>query len=149
VRHMPFANKIYRRATNLDPWEGSYPPDDTGSSGLAAAKAAQKGGWGGEYRHLFGGVDEVVQTILGGRVVNIGTWWYESMFDQDSSGRIEVVGAPAGGHQWIARGYDVDRDWVLGRCWWGSFRDFWIARTTLGELLADDGDALTQDVLVA
>src|SRR5437764_15082615 len=34
------ADRIYSLATTLDAFPGSYPPDDTGSSGLAAAKAA-------------------------------------------------------------------------------------------------------------
>jgi hypothetical protein len=30
----------------------------------------------------------------------------------------------------------------LGRCWWGpDFRDFWISRANLDQLLGEDGDA--------
>jgi hypothetical protein len=47
----------------------------------------------------------------------------------------------AGGHQYVIRGYDKDRDWVLGRCWWGGFRDFWLTRHDLDALLRDGGDA--------
>jgi hypothetical protein len=41
---MDVAVSIYRRATVLDAFPGSYPPNDTGSSGLAAAKAAKEAG---------------------------------------------------------------------------------------------------------
>lgn len=141
VLKMPDAERIYSRNTQIDPWEGSWPPDDTGSSALASCKTAQEFGLAREYRWIFGGADEVVQNIIEGRVISVGTWWYWDMFDQDSRGLVTPTGGRAGGHQWVARGYDVDRDWVLGRCWWGDFRDFWIARTDLHSLLMDDGDA--------
>jgi hypothetical protein len=145
VFKMDDATHIYSRATELDPWDGSYPPDDTGSSGLAAAKASREFGYGGEYRWLFGGADEIVQTIMSGRVVNVGTWWHWDMFNQDADGLVRVGGGKAGGHQWIARGYDESRDWVEGRCWWGEYRDFWITRADLDALMRDYGDAHVQD----
>lgn len=141
VLDMEDAERIYSRNTEIDPWDGSWPPTDTGSSGLASAKTAQEFGLGGEYRWLFGGADEVVQNIVEGRAISVGTWWYWDMFEQNGDGLVSVSGGQAGGHQWIARGYDASRDWVEGRCWWGSFRDFWITRTDLDNLLRDGGDA--------
>jgi hypothetical protein len=141
VLKMDDAVRIYSRNTAIDPWEGSYPPDDTGSSGLASAKTAVEFGLGGTYRWLFGGADEVVQNIVEGRAISVGTWWYWDMFSPDADGRVHVEGGRAGGHQYVIRGYDASRDWVLGRCWWGEFRDFWIARVDLDTLLRDGGDA--------
>lgn len=145
VLKMDDAHKIYGLASQLDPWEGSWPPDDTGSSGLAAAKAAQTLGLGGTYRHIFNGADEVVQLIQTGRVVNIGTWWYGDMFHPTSKGVITPTGKQVGGHQYVARGYDVDFDHVIIRCWWGTYRDVRIAREHLHELIMDGGDAHIQD----
>lgn len=147
VLNLSDADRIYSLATTLDPWEGAWTAptwEDTGSSGLAAAKAAQQLGLGGEYRWLFGGADEVVQAVMDGHVVNVGTRWDNRMFDQDADGRVEPGGSVAGGHEWSVRGFDADRDWLRGRCWWGDFRDFWIKREHLAELLADDGDANVQ-----
>lgn len=141
VLGMATALQVYSQSTKIDPFEGTWPPTDTGSSGLASCKAAQDAGLGGEYRWLFGGADEVVENVMAGRVISVGTWWYESMFDLQPGNRLEVSGEKAGGHQWAVRGYDVSSDMVMGRCWWGSFRDFWIARSALADLLADDGDA--------
>lgn len=150
---MGHADKIYSLATQLDPWEGSYPPTDTGSSGLAASKAAQRLGYGGEYRWaLAGGVDAVVQSIVDGKTVGCGTWWYDGMFNRRilpgraGNSYIEPTGPRAGGHQYRATGYDADLDMIRVRCWWGEYRDVWIKRAHLGELLADDGDAHTQDM---
>jgi hypothetical protein len=65
---MADADQIYPIATQLDPWDGQWPPTDTGSSGLAASKAAQRLRLGGEYRWaLAGGADAVVQQIMEGR----------------------------------------------------------------------------------
>jgi len=147
VLTMDVAHKIYSRASQIDPFRNQWPPVDTGSSGLAAAKAAKEFGLGGEYRHVFGGADEVVQLIMMNRVVNVGTWWYDTMFKPNKQNIIEPSGPRAGGHQYIARGYDVDNDLVMIRCWWGSFRDVWIRRIRLHELLMDDGDAHIQNRL--
>lgn len=147
VNKLKDAVEIYSLATTLDPWDGAYPPTDTGSSALAAAKAAQMLGKGGAYQWLFGGADQVVQTIMAGRTVSIGAWWYWDMFTPDATGKVSVSGGLAGGHQWTARGYWKSRDLIRGRCWWGSYRDFWISRADLDALLRDGGDANCQDVL--
>jgi hypothetical protein len=63
VLNMDDAHKFYHLASTLDPFVGEWPPDDTGSSGIAAAKAAKQLGYGGEYRHVFNGADGVVQLI--------------------------------------------------------------------------------------
>jgi hypothetical protein len=141
VLNMKDAERIYSRNTEIDPWPGQWPPVDTGSSGLASAKTAREFGLAGEYRWLFGGADEVVQNVVDGRVISVGTWWYWDMCTRDSLGRVRVSGGQAGGHQYVIRGYDKDRDWVLGRCWWGGFRDFWLTRHDLDALLRDGGDA--------
>lgn len=145
VLNMDDAHKFYHLATTLDPFKGEWPPEDTGSSGLASAKAAQKLGIGSEYRHVFNGADGVVELIQQGKVVSVGTWWYEDMFTPSSLGIIEPTGKMVGGHQYAARGYDAKRDLVLIRCWWGSYRDVRIKREHLNELILDGGDAHVQD----
>jgi hypothetical protein len=150
VLGMKHAEAIYSDNTKIDPWPGTWPPEDTGSSGLASAKTAQAKGIGGTYRWLFGGGDEVVQTVMDGDVVSVGTWWYWDMFS-GTAGRFDgkpivtIGGGQAGGHQYVIRGYDEDRDLVLGRCWWGAFRDFWMKRMELDALLRDGGDAHVQE----
>jgi hypothetical protein len=141
---MTDAHRFYHEATRLDPFDGEWPPDDTGSSGLASAKAAQKLGIGGEYLHIFNGADGVVQQIQEGHVVSVGTWWYEDMFEPSSLGIIQPTGKQVGGHQYAARGYDARRDLVLIRCWWGTYRDVLIKREHLNELILDGGDAHVQ-----
>lgn len=147
VLRMNDADTIYSRGTHLDPFPGDWPPTDTGSSGLGVAKAAQQLGLGGEYRWIFGGADGVVDALMHGQVVSVGTRWDNDMFERDDRNQIHPGGGTAGGHQWTVRGFHPQRDVFLGRCWWGEFRDFWIARSDLDSLLADDGDAHVQNRL--
>jgi hypothetical protein len=142
---MDDAHKFYHVATTLDPFEDVWPPDDTGSSGLASAKAAQKLGIGGAYQHVFNGADGVVQLIQEGKVVSVGTWWYEGLFNPDSNHIVEPTGPQVGGHQFVARGYNVTKDLVIIRCWWGDYRDVYIKREHLNELILDGGDAHVQE----
>src|SRR5436190_21737202 len=48
------ARILYGMATKLDGLPGEFPPDDTGSSGLGAAKAAKALGYISAYHHAFG-----------------------------------------------------------------------------------------------
>lgn len=148
VLDMNIAHNVYSLATSIDPFNSQWPPTDTGSSGIAAAQAAQRLGLGGEYRHIFGGADEIVQTIQDGRVVSVGTWWMAGMFKPNDAGIIEPTGTRVGGHQYIARCYDHRRDFVGLRCWWGTYRDVWIRRDHLNDLVMNGGDAHVQDRLV-
>jgi hypothetical protein len=139
------ADQIYSMATTLDPFQGEWPPTDTGSNGLSASKAAQQLGLAGAYSWIFNGADGVTQAVMQGHVVNVGTRWDQAMFHPDARGFIAPGGTVAGGHEYTIRGYSVELDALRGRCWWGpDFRDFWIKRADLAELLADDGDAHVQ-----
>lgn len=149
VLNMDWALARYRLETSIDEFAGAWEPDDTGSSGLASCKTVVQTGEGGAYYWLFGGADQVVQTIQGTatekpHTVSLGTWWENDMFYPDADGVIHRGGGQAGGHQYIARGYWKSRDLVQLRCWWGSYRDVWIARTDLDALLRDGGDAHIQ-----
>jgi len=153
ILDMAWAMRTYEWETANDQFPGAYKPgdpnsQDTGSSGLASCKTAQHEGTGGEYRWEFEGADGVVQNIMAGRVISVGTRWDWNMFEQDSRGLIQLGGGEAGGHQYIYRGYDLDRDELIGRCWWGVFRDFRISRANADELLRDGGDAHYQERLL-
>jgi hypothetical protein len=149
---MAWAMSGYEWETANDEFDGQYPPTDTGSSGLAAAKTAQHTGDGGPYQWIFGGADGVVQAIMSGKAISVGTDWYENQFTGYKMyyGKpvIKPGGSLAGGHQYVFHGYSRASDRLLGRCWWGAedgsldvHRDFWMARGDAGDLLANQGDA--------
>lgn len=144
VLGMDTAERLYSRATEIDPWPGSWQPDDTGSSALAACKAAREAGLIERYEWIFGGVDQVL-AALRERPVGVGTWWYDAMFEvQPGTLLVEPTGRRAGGHQWTVIGWDRRLDAFEGLCWWGDWGAggrFRIRRQHLAELLADDGDA--------
>lgn len=157
VLNMDDSLTMYEYETTIDPFPGYFKRDDpksedTGSNGVAACKTAQHFGRGGEYGWFFGGADEIVQHFMDLTrypiPVSVGTRWDYRMFDQTGSyrglGFVQPGGGVAGGHQWTIRGYLEHPDALIGRCWWGDFKDFLIKREHLAELLADDGDAHTQ-----
>lgn len=150
VLRMADAERIYSKATELDPFPGTYPPDDTGSSSLGACQASQALGLIDSYSWIFNGPDGILAALAAGHPVGVGTWWLHNMWDVDpATGLIEVGGARDGGHQWTITGYRKKFDAFRGDCWWGPNwgvkGGFLIRRADLATLLADDGDAhLTQ-----
>lgn len=100
----PFAVALYQRATALDRIAGAYPPVDTGSSGLAVAKAMRERGLISEYRHALS-VTGLLRALAVGPVI-VGVPWHESMDDPDGDGHVEVAGEIRGGHEFLLRGVE-------------------------------------------
>lgn len=136
------ALSVYSAATRLDDVPGSYPPNDTGSSGLAVMKALVERKLIRSYTHAFG-IDHALGALMLGAVIT-GVDWYEGMFDPDPLGRVHLKGDIAGGHEFTVVGYAGKRQWV--RClnsWgpgWGDGGYFWLSRKDWGKLLAAQGD---------
>lgn len=134
---------IYSWATHHDSYDGAYPPEDTGSDGLAVGKAAKHLGLISRYGHAFG-----LQHVLGALVLHpliIGIPWLQGMFTPGADGYLQVTGAVAGGHEVCLRGVDVERQAVrLLNSWsasWGDQGEAWLRWADLGSLLAQRGDA--------
>lgn len=134
---------IYSWATAHDPYPGRYPPTDTGSDGLAVAKAARKLGLISTYQHAFG-LAHTLGALVRSPLI-IGIPWLQSMFSPASDGYLTVTGAVAGGHEVCLRGIDVQRQAVrLVNSWghgWGDGGEAWLRWTDLGHLLEQQGDA--------
>jgi hypothetical protein len=139
------AVKVYAKATTLDNVAGTYPPDDTGSSGLAAAKAAQKLGLLSGYLHAFN-LDAALDALVTGPVITGVNWW-DSFDDPTKDGELAIApGAQIrGGHEFVVDELDVERQRVwMTNSWsdsWGIKGRAWMTWATWGQLLADDGDA--------
>lgn len=138
-----YAVQLYSDATAIDDAPGQYPPDDTGSDGLSIAKVLRARGVVSSYSHAFGLGDVLAGLQLG--PVMLGTAWHEAMFTPDRNGEVHIGGQVAGGHEYVARILDTERRMVgCDNSWgasWGIAGSFWLSWDTLGELLADDGDA--------
>lgn len=144
-----FARQVYRRAQQLDQWEGeAY----EGTSVLAGAKAIQEGGWLLEYRWAFG-LSDVLETLSYLGPVILGVNWYTGMMEPNTEGNLDVSGGVEGGHAILARGVDVDSQHVLlHNSWgpdWGLRGMAWLAWGHLDRLLREDGEACVPVVRVA
>jgi hypothetical protein len=137
------ALKVYSGAEVID-GDGPYPPNDNGSSGPSAAKAAMKLGLISGYTHCLSLTD--VLDALQTQAVSIGINWYSS-FDSPPSSGLLTISADAdvrGGHEPMLRGVDVDKQEVFGdNSWgegWGVKGSFTMGWATLDRLLHEDGD---------
>ena len=137
---------LYSTATRLDAFPGAYPPTDTGSSGLAVAKAAKQKGLIKSYWHAFS-MPQILAAIQL-RPVIIGIPWYERMFDPTHDGFVRIGGEVAGGHEVLIRGYVAARNpYLLGMNSWGyewgplggAFKMF---VNDLVQLIYQDGDCI-------
>lgn len=133
---------LYSLATRYDDYEGQYPPDDFGSSGLGVAKAGVHLGFLSGYRHAFG--FEHFAAALAVQPVIVGTSWYSGMFDPNKAGVVKPRGALAGGHEYLVLGINYRNGFVTGlNSWgprWGDRGRFRLTFDDFAELLAEDGD---------
>lgn len=101
---------LYELATTLDDVPGQYPPDDTGSSGLAVAKAAQQKGYITDYQHAFS-VDAALAALQIGPII-IGIAWYEGYDSPDATGLVQKTGQIRGGHEIEVKGFQLASDLI-------------------------------------
>lgn len=135
------AVRLYEEATRLDRIYGHYPPDDTGSSGLAVAKAAKSRGLIAGYRHAFS--LSTALAALGAGPVIVGTNWYEG-FDVPKDGQLLLAGEIRGGHEYVLDAVDVAGKFVhMTNSWsaaWGNQGGAILSFETLERLLHEQGD---------
>ncbi|MGW4784241.1 hypothetical protein [Streptomyces sp. NPDC004230] len=138
------ALKVYSLATSLDEFKGQYPPTDTGSSGLGAAKALVKLGLAAKYTHAFS-LDALKSALQSGPVM-VGTVWLNSMFDVDAGGYVTVdrKSGEAGGHEYVLSAYDTARQaFRIDNSWgssWGVRGSAWFTEADVQWLLSQQGD---------
>lgn len=133
---------VYSLATKLDPFDGAYPPDDTGSDGLSAAKACKQLGLISGCQHATS-LSAIVDALQVGPVI-VGVNWYEGFDSPDSAGKVKVSGAVRGGHEFEVCGVDVEartfqaiNSWGTG---WGKSGYFYFSFGDMTRLLSEDGD---------
>lgn len=138
------AVKIYGMGTGLDPYPGTYPPEDTGSDGLSVAKACQKLGLISGYQHAF--TLAAALTALQDYALITGVSWYSSFDDPDADGLVKLTSDAyvRGGHEFEVIGCDLAKrqiecvnSWGTG---WGIDGHFFIGFDDWQRLLSEDGD---------
>lgn len=137
-----FAVGIYSDATKVDEYAGTYPPTDTGSSGLAVGKVCKARGYISGYRHAFS-VDDALDALQDGPVLT-GVSWHTGMDSPTETGLVSIAGAVRGGHEFVADSYDADLKLVgFSNSWgdqWGAAGRFYMHADDWGTLLDDHGD---------
>ena len=116
--HQKKAVELYHEATELDSIPGAYPPDDTGSTGIAVAKAALQDGYISRYEHAFS-LDESLSALMNGPVIT-GINWYTDMDQPDANGLVRVGGTIRGGHEVCVVAVDVDEKTIRFANSWGT-----------------------------
>lgn len=143
------AVNIYAKATVVDEWEGQYPPDDTGSSGLAVCKVAKRLNLITEYQHAFSVESAVL--ALQERPVITGIGWREGCDVPDDDGMVTIDGQLRGGHEIVAVGFHIPAHAKsITECvvefinswskYWGHRGRFFMWVKDWAALLDDDGD---------
>lgn len=138
------AVSVYSVATTLDNVPGQYPPNDTGSSGVAAAKAAVKARLFSGYQHTFS-LDAALAALQLGPVMT-GVHWYDSFDQPDGDGLVTITpGATVrGGHEFVADEIVADKRLVGFTNSWGTGYGlsgrFYMSWDDWGRLLSEQGD---------
>lgn len=141
---------IYSLGTKLDSAPGSYPPDDTGCSGIFVAKAGEKLGYLDSYTHTFS--FQALQAAIETTPTINGTVWTNTMF-KPNNGLVKVGKLTqsniAGGHEYLCKGIDWTEEVLEFRNSWGD-QDAWpgckpggyfaIGFADYERLLAEQGD---------
>lgn len=139
------AHALYSEETRIDGFRGVWPPDDTGSSGLAAMKALKRRGLIAGYRHAFSPTVAVAALAQG--PIAVGTVWLRSMF-QPVGGRIIVdQRSPVeGGHEYVVDAWDpAPRRVRVTNSWsedWGISGSAWLDLDSFAWLLRQGGDVV-------
>jgi hypothetical protein len=140
------ARKVYSNATKLDSIQGDWPPDDTGSTVLAAMKSLKKLGWTTGYNWCFG-LDDVLKALSTIGPVEVGVNWYEGFDAPTKSGRVKIAGAVRGGHAFEILGVDAKKKTVTAVNSWGTTYAakgyFTFSWKDLDRLLQEQGEAST------
>jgi hypothetical protein len=135
---------VYHMATQLDNVPGTYPAQDTGSTGLAAAKAVQKLGLISGYQHGFD-LDTALKA-LSVMPLGIGAAWKTSQDEPDSNGLVRYTGSTRGGHQFTADEIIVEKKLVgFSNSWglsYGVQGRFYMGWDDFGAMLDNDGDVI-------
>jgi len=141
--------EIYWKAQMEDPWPGGdYPnasPKYEGTSVLAGVKVAQRLGWFDSYYWAFS-LEELIYGVGHRGPAVLGTYWFDGMMQPDEKGLIHPEGGKAGGHCYLVKGVDINRELLrILNSWgkpWGIDGECYITFDDMRYLLELQGEAV-------
>ena len=143
-----FAQRLYKRAQQLDPWAGeAY----SGTSVDAGFKAVREYGWISEWRWMWD-IKVIRNAVMTEGPVVLGVDWYEEMYTTRPSGLVKIGGAKVGGHCITIIGYHPGMR-IAGEDWNARYEVFkwknsWgtdYGKNGVGYILANDLATLMND----
>ncbi len=139
---------LYSAATRLDTVAGHWPPNDSGSTGLAACKAAERMGLIAGHHHIFS-LSGSLQALSFTGPLMIGITWYDSFDAPIGPGaRLDISpnAESRGGHEVEVTRIDVPNRLIGGPNSWGTGwgdRGYWtMGWATFERLIAEKGDVM-------
>ena len=137
----PLPKAIYDQAQPLDEFDDTPPAE--GTSVRAGAKALQADGKLTAYSWAFD-VETMLNWLAFHGPVVLGTTWFNAMFEPDATGLVIPSGAEAGGHAYVAIGYnDTTRRVLCQNSWgsdWGLKGRFWLRYEDVNQLIQNGGE---------
>lgn len=139
------AHRIYQRAKFLDEYPGE---DYEGSSVNGAMLAAREAGRVKEW-FWANGINGVRHGLSYHGAGEMGSYWWDGMWDTDDNGFVHPTGTKVGGHAYALAGYRISlkepgkKDYRIENSWgpsWGDKGGAWIFEDDLLALLNDDGE---------
>lgn len=139
---------LYELETRLDDTQipGSYPPDDTGSTGPWSMQALEKKGLIHSFRHTT--TLATALRMLNTGPISAGMAWYQSMFTPDAEHTIHIdkLRGLAGGHQVCIVANDTKARRIrIRNSWgttWGDGGHAWLSWADFETLLQAGGDVV-------
>jgi hypothetical protein len=136
------AVSVYSAATALDNYPGQYPPQDTGSDGLAVAQVLRSRGFVSGFNHAID-LNTMASALQSGPVM-VGVNWYEGFDNPASDGRVKISGRVRGGHEFEVNEIDIENRvfWAV-QSWgpsWGKDGTFYFSFDDMIRLFNEQGD---------
>lgn len=132
----------YRDVTRIDPYDGEWEPDDTGSDGLSMAKLLVSKGALSGFRHTFS-LEDMLAALMGSPLIT-GTVWLHDMYSPDAEGVVHPTGRALGGHEYVIDSFDSVTNLVgFTNSWgvqFGVGGRFFMPADEFGQLLERNGD---------
>lgn len=136
------AVSAYRDVTRMDPYDGEWEPNDTGSDGLSMAKLLVSKGAIAGYQHTFS-LSDMLAALMKSPLIT-GTVWRRDMYQPDRNGIVHPTGAVQGGHEYVIDSFDAQTNLVgFTNSWgtsWGWQGRFFMRAEDFGTLLEQNGD---------